>query len=872
MSPMRTNLLRIAILLIIFNLSFIITRAQFVPIPDPGFVTWLNGNGYAACMNGNLMDTTCPAILNATQIDCSNSDVRDLTGITYFYNLLNLSCAHDSLTFLPDLPPNLLSLACGFNELSYLPDLPDFLAVLHCYNNPHLTSLPQLPNFLLSLNCNYDSLTSLPLLPNTLNVLDCGNNHLVFLPALPDSLLTLSCDFNQLSSIPSLPASFQYLICSNNPLSSGLPALPNTMNTLVCISCQLPSLPILPSSLLTLSCSSNLIVSLPLLPPSLTDLSVSVNPIVNLPQLPNSLRVLDCGSTQTTVLPALPASLQRLSCEGNPLSTLPPLPDSLTYLYASFCNFTSLPEFPDSLSSCWIANNPNLHCLPRLNRIVSLDFIGCGITCLPNYGHVTSSNPALNTLPLCDGNNLNGCSTYWNISGRAYYDVNSNCVKDGSDTATRNIKVMLRSGGNLVGQAYTGGDGFYSFDNDTSGIYEVSADTSNIPFYVTCPANNLYTDTISTLDSFKYNNDFALRCKLGLDLAAHSVNGFPFRQASVTAVQIQAGDLSNFYGAHCAVGVSGTVIVNITGPAKYIAPLGGALSPSTVSGNLLTYNVADFGSVNFFTDFGIAVQTDTTAQIGQQICFNVSVTPANGDNNPANNSLTFCTNVFGSFDPNEKEVYPAGNTDTATKWLTYTIHFQNTGNAEAQNIHVDDTLDVNLDASTLELLAYSFQPKLSIKDRAVRFNFIGINLPDSTTNEPASKGYVQYRIRLKDNLPLGTHISNTAFIYFDFNPAVVTNTTSNTISTTVTGVTDLGFRNADFGLSPNPSNNSITVNMDESMIGSNLTITDITGREVLHSAVLIRNPQFAIRNLSAGVYFVTLENEHGKATKKLVKQ
>ena len=56
------------------------------------------------------------------------------------------------------------------------------------------------------------------------------------------------------------------------------------------------------------------------------------------------------------------------------------------------------------------------------------------------------------------------------------------------------------------------------------------------------------------------------------------------------------------------------------------------------------------------------------------------------------------------------------------------------------------------------------------------------------------------------------------------------------------------------------------------MIGSNLTITDITGREVLHSAVQIRNLQFDIRNLSPGVYFVTLESEKGRATKKLIIQ
>ena len=823
-------------------------------------------------MNGNLMDTTCPAILNATQIDCSNSYVRNITGISYFDSLHVLKCDHDSLTFLPALPSNLTYLRCGNNQLSSIPTLPHALISLDCYYNQHLTALPLLPMSLKSIWCQHDSLTSLPVLPNSINYLDCSFNHLTSLPTLPSSLTDLTCSYNQISSLPVLPDSLLTLYNISNPLSGGLPVLPNSLVVLFCVNNQLTTLPTLPASLYSLNCSTNNLSSLPVLPAALGELSFGFNPITTFPLLPDSIKFLDCSSTQTHSLLTLPPFLLNLTCNYNPLIGLPALPNTLSWLEAVACSLISLPDFPDSLLTCKLAYDSNLHCLPRLKRIVDLNFINSGISCLPNYGHVTTSNPPLNTLPLCDANNPNGCPSYWNISGSVYYDADSNCVINGADTGQQNIKITLRIGGNLVGQAFSGGEGFYSFDSDTASMSEVSADTSNIPFYVTCPANNLFTDTVSTIDSFIYHNDFALHCKPGFDLAAHSVNGFPFRQASVTAVQIQAGDLSNFYGAHCAVGVSGTVIVNITGPTKYIAPLNGALTPSTVSGNLLTYNIVDFGTVNFFTDFGISVQTDTTAQIGNALCFYVSVTPTAGDNNPANNTLTYCTHVVGSFDPNEKEVYPAGNTDTATKWLTYTIHFQNTGNAEAQNIHVDDTLDVNLDAGTLELLAYSFQPKLSIKDRAVRFNFIGINLPDSTTNEPASKGYVQYRIRLKDNLPLGTHISNTAFIYFDFNPAVVTNTTSNTISTTVTGVTDFGMRKADFGLSPNPANNSVTVSMDESMIGSNLTITDVTGRRVavvsaVNSAIRIPTSAFA-----QGVYFVTLENEHCRVTKKLVKQ
>ncbi|MBL0050103.1 MAG: hypothetical protein IPP29_00590 [Bacteroidetes bacterium] len=71
------------------------TQAQYVTIPDPNFVTWLNANGYAGCMNGNMMDTTCGAVVNATSVDCSYQNISDLTGIEYFDNLDSLKCSEN---------------------------------------------------------------------------------------------------------------------------------------------------------------------------------------------------------------------------------------------------------------------------------------------------------------------------------------------------------------------------------------------------------------------------------------------------------------------------------------------------------------------------------------------------------------------------------------------------------------------------------------------------------------------------------------------------------------------------------------------------------------------------------------------------------
>lgn len=139
-----------------------------------------------------------------------------------------------------------------------------------------------------------------------------------------------------------------------------------------------------------------------------------------------------------------------------------------------------------------------------------------------------------------------------------------------------------------------------------------------------------------------------------------------------------------------------------------------------------------------------------------------------------------------SYDPNDKLV-STGFTDgilTAGSPLMYTIRFQNTGNAPAFDVSILDTLDTHLNAATLIVLATSHPAQLRTtitEERYVEFAFPDINLVDSTTSFAESQGFVTYRIHSRDDLPVGTQIENTAHIYFDQNPPIVTNTTQNTV-------------------------------------------------------------------------------------------
>jgi hypothetical protein len=186
---------------------------------------------------------------------------------------------------------------------------------------------------------------------------------------------------------------------------------------------------------------------------------------------------------------------------------------------------------------------------------------------------------------------------------------------------------------------------------------------------------------------------------------------------------------------------------------------------------------------------------------------------------------------------------------------------------------LNDTLNSNLDLSTFQLLAYSHQPLVQILEGGIaRFNFPNINLPDSNTNEPASHGYVQYKIKVKDNATVGTQINNTAYIYFDFNPPVVTNTTTNTVITSV-GITTIN-NDLQVSIFPNPTRNELTVYCPQFTIGKKITLKllDLFGKELLIESMRSNNYQLSTNDFPSGIYFLRIETADGVVVKKLVKQ
>ncbi len=815
--------------LIISLFALISLRAQWVTIPDPNFLTCLQQNGLSSCLSGNQLNTSCAGVTNLHTLWATYRNINNLSGIQYFTNLDTLYCGQNKLTALPALPASLKFLDCNYNQITTLPTLPSGLFYLNCAGND-LTSLPPLPatlrwmdcqaNYITSftalpaslsylmcylnqlttfpplpasltyLNCQQCGIDSLPSLPTGLRELHCGHNSLKSLPPLPDSLRVLDCYWNALSTLPApLPQKLNTIICYDDfvrtlPGLSSLPALPDSLKTLEISNNILTSLPALPEGMLALSCIHNKLSTLPALPSTLTTLSCGYQTIV-LPALPDNLQNLYCQQGGLTSLPALPLHLKTLFCNTNPqLQALPALPASLQSLYSYGTDLLSLPPLPDSLMTLNLDSNYHLYCLPPIKKISSFSITLTGITCLPNaIQHYPYNIPVLDTMPICNLVNPHGCEIAWNIEGDVFKDDNGNCIKQSAETKIYPIKVNLYKGGSLVESGYFPGS--YSFKPAKS-TYRIEVDTSYTPFYPSCKADT--TLSVTTVDSLHYGINIGLRCKPGFDIGVRNIETGWLRPGGTAQLNIGAGDFSAFFNANCASGTGGVVTLTMQGPVSYMSPAVGALTPANVTGQTITWNVSDFGIVKFDSSFNILIGLATGATSGQQVCFVVSVTPTSGDNATDNNTLTQCFTVHASFDPNEMEVYPPEGkiTPTDPQWLTYTVHFQNTGTDTALNVSIADTLSNNLDISSFQLIGYSSKVVAQIfPSGLVKFTFPGIYLPDSATNEARSKGFVQYKVKLKPNLTSGTQVENGAYIYFDFNSPVATNHVINTICNSI---------------------------------------------------------------------------------------
>jgi len=315
--------------------------------------------------------------------------------------------------------------------------------------------------------------------------------------------------------------------------------------------------------------------------------------------------------------------------------------------------------------------------------------------------------------------------------------------------------------------------------------------------------------------------------------------------------------------------LSGSVVLNFDETKSTF--LNATQTVISQTANSLTFNYSNLKPFETKTiDLIFNIMQPPTTDIGDIMSFTATINPIAGDNTETDNIFSFEQIVVGSFDPNDIHVLEGEEIfeEEIDNYLHYIIRFQNTGTASAINVRVANELDSNLDWATLQLENMSHSNRVEIVNgNEIDFIFNNINLPDSNTNEPESHGYIQYKIKPKNNIQIGESISNSAQIYFDFNPPIVTNTVVTTVVQNLS--VEENVLNS-LSIYPIPATTQVFISYNGTI--SKVKIYNELGQLLLEENDSTGINSIDIKNLSAGIYFIKLVDENlNEIVKKLIK-
>jgi uncharacterized repeat protein (TIGR01451 family) len=406
--------------------------------------------------------------------------------------------------------------------------------------------------------------------------------------------------------------------------------------------------------------------------------------------------------------------------------------------------------------------------LPEINLFEAGYLYGCSFANVTAYDMNSDGFPDLL-------NNTSSQQVKWfenlygspySIGVKAYMDENGNSIQDANENLINNFKIHVDQNSAV----YTSDLGVYQFPV-LEGTHDLEAQydntlwiLNNASMVVDVTASNPVVEVVYALQPTSPVLDVEIVAISDFPLC--SFNSQNWVEVTNTGNLVQSGDILVSFDEL------------ITGMVYSPQP-----DQITAEGAQWHYeNLAPFEQFQI----AIEAQMPNFTWMGEMMEMNATVTAMNDQAGQTMVSEDSYSEALGcSYDPNDKrELNGLG----AEGWieqnqtLRYLVRFQNTGNAAAQTVVLKDQLSTHVDWLSLRPISSSHNMLSNVDENGLAtFTFNNIMLPDSTSDEPSSHGYVLFEIDQLQDVPHLTVIDNTVEIYFDLNPAVITNTCSNTI-------------------------------------------------------------------------------------------
>ncbi|MBK8228477.1 MAG: T9SS type A sorting domain-containing protein [Flavobacteriales bacterium] len=434
------------------------------------------------------------------------------------------------------------------------------------------------------------------------------------------------------------------------------------------------------------------------------------------------------------------------------------------------------------------------------------------------------------------------------LSGVAFADLNGDCLQNGSDIGLPYRVLTVQPGEHFI---LTDANGLYGTEL-FYGDYELNAAISG--FDALCPA----LPAAFSLDAADMSEviDAAMDPIAGPD-AFVSLQAGVHRPGFPVAYTLTITNDGPF-------AISGVEVALAYDPLLLFTSASG--SPAAAGGGSVQWAIAElapFSTVQFVVNLAVPANAGL---IGTVVDAAASAVADPADSNASNDSYSITRTIIGAYDPNDKLATTSSRTSDEIYFLDldahvdYTIRFQNTGTAEAINVHLTDTISELFDLTSLQILgaSHAFTAQL-LEGRVLRFDFAGINLPDSTTDLLGSQGFASFRLRPASGLGIGQVLENEADIFFDFNEPIRTNTSVLAVEFSV-GMTEAPVDA--IILHPNPADGQIALQLPADARYYEVLSAD--GRSMLNDQVLDRTVRLDLDRWSQGVYLVRATDGQGR--------